>query len=109
VVVRWSHPDDDAELWLTPAGEPTRRADLVASTFPLESTAFMEAPPEMQVEVRRGGGARPRGEAQLVVIWSEGGAEERVASQTVRWDPEHPRRVFALRDRALTEVVGGAP
>ena len=58
---------------------------------------------------RRGGGARPRGEAQLVVIWSEGGAEERVASQTVRWDPEHPRRVFALRDRALTEVAGGAP
>lgn len=112
VVLRWSHPDDDAELWLAPAGEPMRRADLVASSFPLEATSFVEAPREMSVEVRRGGGARPRGQCELIAIWTEGTAEERVATQRVTFDPEHPRVVFTLGQGTLAAApaapAGGA-
>jgi hypothetical protein len=109
VVLRWSHPDDEAELWVRGAGEGARRADLVASLVPLETTVWAEAPESLEVEVRRGGGARPRGDAEVIVIWNEGTSRERVAHQTVRFDPEHPRFVFAARDGALTAVaVGGA-
>lgn len=108
VVLRWSHPDDDAQLWLAPAGEPPRRADLVASGFPLESSAFVEAPAEMRVEVRRGGGGRARGECELVAIWSEGSAEERVVSQRIAFDPEHPLAAFTLLPGALN-LTSSAP
>jgi Ca-activated chloride channel family protein len=109
VVLRWSHPDDEAELWVRGAGEAARRADLVASLVPLETTVWAEAPESLEVEVRRGGGARPRGDAEVIVIWNEGTSRERVAHQTVHFGPEHPRFVFGARDGALTAVaVGGA-
>jgi hypothetical protein len=105
VVLRWTHPDDDAELWVAPPGEPNRRADLVASSFPLESVAFVEAPPALDLEVRRGGGARARGEAEVVVIWNEGTAQERVARERVRFDADHARATFVARDGSLTVRV----
>ena len=77
-------------------------AGVVASSFPLEATSFVEAPREMSVEVRRGGGARPRGECELIAIWTEGTAEERVATQRVTFDPEHPRAVSTLGQGPLT-------
>ncbi len=89
IALRWSHPDDDAELWLTLPDEPARRADLVASAFPLEAVTLLEAPQRFSVEVRRGGGARPRGEAELVVLWDEGRPTERVARHRLRFDPDH--------------------
>ncbi|MEZ4390763.1 MAG: hypothetical protein R3A48_06665 [Polyangiales bacterium] len=108
VVLRWSHPDDDAELWLAPSGEPMRRADLLASSFPREAASFVEAPREMSIEVRRGGGARPRGQCELIAIWTEGTAEERVATQRVTFDPEHPRAVFSLAQGALSPAPAAA-
>ncbi|MFO0602304.1 MAG: VIT domain-containing protein [Polyangiales bacterium] len=104
-VLRWNHPDDEAELWVRAAGEPTRRADLVASLVPLETSVWSEAPEALEVELRRGGGARPRGDAEVVVIWNEGTPRERVARQQVHFDPDHPRFVFAARDGALTAVA----
>ncbi len=89
VALRWSHPDDDAELWITLPDEPARRADLVASTFPLEAVTLLEAPARFGVEVRRGGGARPRGQAELVVLWDEGRPTERVVRHPLRFDPDH--------------------
>jgi tetratricopeptide (TPR) repeat protein len=89
IALRWSHPDDDAELWLTLPDEPARRADLVANAFPLEAVTLLEAPQRFAVEVRRGGGARPRGEAELVVLWDEGRPTERVARHRLRFDPDH--------------------
>lgn len=112
VVLRWMHPDDDAELWVAPAGEPNRRADLVAASFPLESVVFAEAPPSMEIEVRRGGASRPRGEAELVVIWNEGTAQERVARERVRFDADHARAMFSAQDGRIAlrvePAVGGA-
>jgi hypothetical protein len=109
--LRWTHPDDGAELWVTLPGAPTQRADVVASAIPLEALTLAERPTALSLEVRRGGGARPRGTAELVVLWAEGTAEERVLRTTVTLDPEHPRRVFDVTPQAITErpaLEGGA-
>jgi hypothetical protein len=111
-VLRWTHPDDGAELWVTLPGAPAQRADLVASAIPLEAVTLAERPASLGIEVRRGGGARPRGTAELIVLWAEGSAEERVQRATVTLDPEHPRALFdatpqGLAPRAPT-TEGGA-
>lgn len=109
--LRWTHPDDGAELWVTLPGAPTQRADVVASAIPLEALTLAERPTALSLEVRRGGGARPRGTAELIVLWAEGTAEERVLRTTVTLDPEHPRRIFDVTPQAITErpvVEGGA-
>ncbi len=113
-VLRWTHPDDGAELWVTLPGAPSQRADVVASAVPLEATTLAERPTALSLEVRRGGGARPRGTADLIVLWAEGTADERLLRTTVTFDPEHPRVVFDVTPTALTErplvaaPVGGA-
>ncbi|MEZ4410786.1 MAG: VIT domain-containing protein [Polyangiales bacterium] len=107
-VLRWRHPDDGAELWLTIPGAPSRRADVVASRAPMESTVFAESPESLSVEVRRSGGARPRGEAELIVIWDEGTARERVAREEISLDSDHPRFTFTASDGALRRAQGEA-
>lgn len=102
VVLRWTHPDDEGELWVATSSEPSHRADLVAALVPLETSVWAEAPEALQVEVRRGGGGRPRGAAEVIVIWNEGTDRERVAHQTVSFDPDHLRFAFDARDGALT-------
>ena len=102
VVLRWAHPDDEAELWVSNANEPAHRADLVAALVPVETSVWADDPGALQVEVRRGGGGRPRGSAEVIVIWDEGTARERVSRQRVAFDPEHPRFAFDARDGALT-------
>lgn len=107
-VLRWTHPDDGAELWVTLPGAPTQRADLVASAIPLEALTLAERPTSLTLEVRHGGGARPRGSAELIVLWAEGTAEERLLRTTVNLDPEHPRVVFDATPTALTERPAAA-
>ncbi|MBI5516003.1 MAG: hypothetical protein HY909_19630 [Deltaproteobacteria bacterium] len=101
VLLRWEHPDDAAELWLALPGDSARRADVVASTVPLETSVFAEAPTTLTVEVRRAGGARPRGRAELVVLWNEGSPQERVARQALTFDPDHLRFVYDAQSGAL--------
>lgn len=102
-VLRWTHPDDGAELWVTLPGAPSQRADVMASAVPLEATTLAERPAALSLEVRRGGGARPRGTADLIVLWAEGTADERLLRTTVTFDPEHPRVFFDVTPTALTE------
>ncbi len=110
VVLRWAHPDDEAELWVATSSEPSHRADLVAALVPLETSVWAEAPEALQVEVRRGGGGRPRGAAEVIVIWNEGTDRERAAHQTVSFDPDHARFAFDARDGALTaRAIEAAP
>ncbi len=102
VVLRWTHPDDEAELWVSTPSEPAHRADLVAALVPVETSVWADAPESLAIELRRGGGGRPRGDAEVIVIWNEGTERERVAHRTVRFDPEHPRFAFDARDGSLT-------
>jgi Flp pilus assembly protein TadD len=104
VVLRWMHPDDEGELWVAGSGEPLRRGDLVASLVPLETTVWAEEPDALRVEVRRGGGSRPRGDAEVIVLWHEGTDHEQVAHQAVHFDPEHSRFSFDARNGSLTAV-----
>jgi tetratricopeptide (TPR) repeat protein len=109
VVLRWTHPDDEAELWVATPSEPTHRADLVAALVPLETSVWAEAPESLQIELRRGGGGRPRGAAEVIVIWNEGTDRERVAQQRVSFDPEHPRFAFDARDGVLSPRATETP
>jgi len=109
VALRWSHPDDDAELWITLPDEPARRADLVASAFPLESISLLESPARFGLEVRRGGGARPRGDAELVVLWNEGRDTERVVRHRLRFDPDHNVFRFDAEGTTITPRPVAAP
>jgi Ca-activated chloride channel family protein len=96
VVLRWSHPDDGAELWLTLPGEVARRSDSLAGAVFFESTAFADVPQGLQLEVRRPEGTRARGEAELIVLWNEGSAAERVVRMPITLDADHAVQRFGV-------------
>jgi Ca-activated chloride channel family protein len=111
VLLEWFHPDDGAELWLRAAGEPTRRADQVASAVFLESCVLTElgAAPALELEVRRGTTARPRGRVALVLVWYEGTDRERVERRWVDLDEQHPAHAFRASPSGVTELPPPSP
>jgi hypothetical protein len=108
VVLRWSHPDDGAELWLAMPGEATRRSDALAGAVFFESTVFPDVPQGLQLEVRRPEGTRPRGQAELIVLWNEGTAQEHIARVPIPLDADHMVQRFDLGATELTPVVAPA-
>jgi Ca-activated chloride channel family protein len=108
VIVRWEHPDDGAELYLQLQGESPRRSDWVAGQVFFESTLFTEAPGPLALEVRRSEGARSRGKVELLLLFNEGQASERVERRTLEFDSAVTRHVFDLRDGTLSARGQGA-
>lgn len=107
-VLRWYHPDDGAELWVTLPGDAQRRSDAVADRVFIESTVLPDAPASLTLEVRRGAGARARGHAELIVVWNEGTEGERVQRAQLDLDDAHPRYVFSATPSALSDVTPAA-
>jgi Ca-activated chloride channel family protein len=105
VVLRWQHPDDGAELWLTLPGEGPRRSDTIAESIFFESTVLAEAPASLGLEVRRSSAGRPDARVEVLVIWHEGTAEERIQRRTLALDTEHDRYVLAASPEALTDTT----
>ncbi len=108
VVVRWAHPDDSAELYLQMPGESPRRSDWVAGQVFFESTLFMDAPQALALEVRRSQGARRRGKVELVLLFNEGQASERIERRTIDFDGAVSKQVFDLAGATLTARPQGA-
>ncbi|MBL8681818.1 MAG: AgmX/PglI C-terminal domain-containing protein [Myxococcales bacterium] len=102
IVARWAHPDDGAELYLQMPGESPRRSDWVAGQVFFESTVFADAPQSIALEVRRGEGARQRGKIELVLLFNEGQASERIERRTLEFDGTVSRHVFDLAGTTLT-------
>lgn len=107
-VLRWYHPDDTAELWLTLPGEDPRRSDITSGTIYFESTVLADAPSSFTIEVRRGTAARPRGKAELLVVWYEGTERETVQHLWIDLDDTHPRYVFTATPTSLVPITTAA-
>ncbi|MDP3278357.1 MAG: VIT domain-containing protein [Deltaproteobacteria bacterium] len=108
VIVRWLHPDDGAELYLQMPGESPRRSDWVSGAFFFESTVFADAPGPLALEVRRSDGARSHGTVELLLLFNEGQASERIERRTLELTESTPGHVFDLREGALTARPAGA-
>ncbi len=105
IVLRWSHPDDGAELWLALPGEPVRRSDLMAQSVPFETTALPEVPASISLQIRRAASARPSGRAELIIVWNEGTPTERIDVHAIALDDATPRRTFTATVTGLTETT----
>jgi Ca-activated chloride channel family protein len=103
VMVRWYHPDDQAEMYLQLAGQSPRRSDWVAGSVFFESNVFVDPPGPMALEIRRGEGARARGRAELILLWNEGQATEHIERRELRFDEQRTRYVFDTTGTSLTE------
>jgi Ca-activated chloride channel family protein len=108
VIVRWQHPDDAAELYLQLPGESPRRSDWVAGQVFFESTVFADAPGALALEVRRAEGARRVGNVELVLLWNEGQANERIERRTVHFDHSTVTHVFDVTATGITERAAGS-
>jgi tetratricopeptide (TPR) repeat protein len=108
VIVRWQHPDDAAELYLQLQGESPRRSDWVAGQVFFESTVFADAPGALALEVRRGEGARRVGKVELILLWNEGQATERIERRTVDFNLATGTHVFDVSASGITERAAGS-
>ena len=107
VSLTWAHPDAQLALWAGHPGlSPTRPTDL-APELGLE--AFDVAEQEdgaYRIEVRRS--SRDRlGEiaGELVIVWNEGQADERIQIVPLRFDGEHRALAWTITGTELTETA----
>jgi tetratricopeptide (TPR) repeat protein len=108
MIVRWQHPDDAAEMYLQLQGESPRRSDWVAGQVFFESTVFADAPGPLAIEVRRAEGARRTGKVELILLWNEGQASERIERRTVEFNATSGTRVFDVSASGVSERAAGS-
>jgi Ca-activated chloride channel family protein len=108
MIVRWQHPDDAAEMYLQLQGESPRRSDWVAGQVFFESTVFADAPGPLAIEVRRAEGARRTGKVELILLWNEGQASERIERRTVEFTATSGTHVFDVSASGVSQRAAGS-
>jgi Ca-activated chloride channel family protein len=109
VSLTWSHPDAGLSLWVSHPGLGLTRPTDIAPEYGIEAFDVAEAETgRYRVEVRRAG--RPRDlrtpvEAELVVVWNEGGADEQVEVRRLRFEGDAERALaWTIDGRTLAEA-----
>nr|MDQ3037495.1 hypothetical protein [Myxococcota bacterium] len=106
VSLTWSHPDAQLALWAAHPGlTPTRPEDLAPE---LGIEAFEVAEQEdapYRIEVRRSSRDRLGAvDAELVVVWNEGRADERIEIVPLRFEAERAAMAWTITGTTLTEA-----
>ncbi|MFH2005350.1 MAG: VIT domain-containing protein [bacterium] len=106
VILTWSHPEADIELWGAHPGWRPQRAEELAPQFGIEAFAVRKPKPGRYLfEVRRVGRVRPRTlRATLYVLWDEGGPQERLQKFPLELLPTAKSLRFAITGRKAEEL-----
>lgn len=101
VIVTWSHPEANLELWGAHPGWRTQRAGELAPQFGIEAFAVRKPKKGRYVfEVRRVGRRRPGVvKARLFVLWNEGKPDERLQIFSLEFKPDTKVRRVAVTGR----------
>ncbi len=101
VVVTWSHPEANLELWGAHPGWRPQRAGELAPQFGIEAFAVRKPKKGRYVfEVRRVGRRRPGVlKARVFVLWNEGKPDEHLQTFTLEFSPDTKVRRVAVTGR----------
>ena len=101
VIVTWSHPEANIELWGAHPGWRAQRAGELAPQFGIEAFAVRKPKKGRYIfEVRRVGRRRPGVvKARLFVVWNEGKPDERLQIFPVEFKPDTKVRRIAVTGR----------
>jgi Ca-activated chloride channel family protein len=109
VSLTWAHPDAQLALWAAHPGVSPTRPDDLAPELGIE--AFDVAEQESgayRVEVRRSTRDRLGAiEAELVVVWNEGRADEAIRVVPLRFEPGRTSLAWTITGTALAEAATG--
>jgi tetratricopeptide (TPR) repeat protein len=106
VIVTWTHPEANLELWGAHPGWRAQRAGELAPQFGIEAFAVRKPKKGRYVfEVRRVGRRRPGVlKARVFVLWNEGKPDERLRVFSLEFTPDTKVRRVAVTGRKA-EVV----
>ncbi|MCB9598121.1 MAG: AgmX/PglI C-terminal domain-containing protein [Sandaracinaceae bacterium] len=103
VTLTFAHPDAHVALYVARPGEPLARAEDIDPEHGIE--VFESREPDLgaiRLEVRREiDDATTAVDAELLVVWNEGGDEERIEVVPLRFEGEPQARAFTLEGRRL--------
>jgi Ca-activated chloride channel family protein len=112
VSLTWSHPDAQLTLWGAYPGLGLSRPMDIAPEYGIEVFDVREAEPgTYRIEVRRNdpGGTREHTtaiDAELVVLWNEGQADEKIEIIPVRFEGSQLTHGFTITGREIARVEG---
>jgi Ca-activated chloride channel family protein len=109
ISLTWSHPDAGLSLWVAHPGLGLTRPSDIAPEFGLEAFDLREAEAgRYRLEVRRTGRERDLRtpvEAELVLIWNEGRADEQIHIERLRFEGAAQRaRAWSIEGRSLEDA-----
>jgi Ca-activated chloride channel family protein len=111
VSLTWSHPDAQLTLWGAHPGLGLSRPGDIAPEYGIEAFDVRESETgTYRFEVRRSPPDHGRHhvtpiEAELVIVWNEGQADEKIEVRTMRFASDRLAYAWTLDDRALAEAA----
>jgi Ca-activated chloride channel family protein len=106
VVLIWSHPAADVELYVGAGDYTPSRAGLLGSLYGIEAYQTRKPDPAgYTVEVRRVGRATARQvKAELLIIWDEGKPTEKLWHRSLTFDRKTKKATFKVTGTNVEEV-----
>jgi len=110
VSLTWSHPDAQLSLWTAHPGTGLARPTDIDPEFGIEALDVRDPEPgTYRIEVRRAGrDLRTTVDGELVVVWNEGRADEKIEVVPLRFDPSRRAYAWTLAERNLASAEPSA-
>ncbi|MDH5492959.1 MAG: AgmX/PglI C-terminal domain-containing protein, partial [Myxococcales bacterium] len=107
----FSHPDARLSLWAAAPGDPLSRPEDLAPDLGIEAFDVPEQEAgAYRFEVRRAGSGHLAAlEAKLVIVWREGGEDEKIEILPLRFEGERAAFAWSLEADALSEREPASP